>query len=70
MQPTDTRARLKQRRERIAAGKPIPDTVTMTKRFFEGSVFGRGKRCEQCGNEFGPRGKEVVCDTCKRGRVA
>ena len=70
MQPTDLRTRLQQRRDRIAAGQPIPDTVTMTERFFEESMLRRSRRCERCGEDFAPRGKEVICETCKKGRSA
>lgn len=70
MQPTDLRTRLQQRRDRIAAGKPIPEAVTMTANFFDPLMLNRSRVCRQCHKRFPPIGKDVMCKKCREREAA
>lgn len=59
------RTRLQQRRERIAAGKPIEPPVTMTSSFFDPLLLTSSRICRQCRKRFQPIGKDVMCKECR-----
>lgn len=64
------RARLQQRRERIAAGKPLEPPVTMTESFFDPLMLNRSRICRQCHKRFPPIGKDVMCKECREEKAA
>lgn len=59
------RSRLQQRRERIAAGKPTPEALTVTKNFFDPVLISRSRTCRRCHERFIPHGKDVMCKECR-----
>lgn len=67
---TDLRTRLQQRRERIAAGKPTPEAVTMTENFFDPLMLNGYRICRRCHKRFPPIGKDVMCKECREERAA
>lgn len=65
----DLRQRLQARRERIAAGLPPPDPVTMTPAFFTSAMTTTKPRvCTHCKTSFMPMGKESLCGPCRDKR--
>ena len=66
---TDLRQRLQARRERIKAGLPPPQPVTMTPAFFTSAMTTtRPRVCTHCKTSFMPVGKESVCGPCRDKR--
>lgn len=59
---TDLRTRYRMRQQRIAAGLPAPQPVTMTAVFFASNPVAAEKpKCSECGEEFMKHGRQVVC---------
>ena len=61
------RDRLQNRRERIEAGLPPQEPVTMTDAFFAGNVLSKGAtaECSKCREPFKPKGNQQVCGKCQ-----